>query len=90
MDAQEAVERFDEWLWDDVRNVDYPSTPMLDRLERNLRGPEDAGDYVALLMEKAGDDFKSPTMMARAERMAQRLRMLQQLRERLQQEGSQR
>lgn len=84
--AQEALDRFYEWLWEEVRNVDYPSKPMLDRLERNLRSPDEAMEFVGLLVDKAGDEFKSPEMMARAERIARKLRTLQQLQELQQQE----
>jgi hypothetical protein len=63
-------ERFYGLLLDAVRVDRYPSTLMLDMLERGLRGPE--RELLAeILMEKVGADrFPSIPMLERIARIA--------------------
>ena len=63
-------DRLYAFLHDAVRADRYPSTLMLDMLERGLRGPE-REEFVDLLIEKAGADrFPSISMLERAARLA--------------------
>lgn len=63
-------DRLYAFLLDAVRADRYPSTVMLDMLERGLRGPE-REEFVDLLIEKAGADrFPSIPMLERAARLA--------------------
>lgn len=65
-----AHDRVYAFLLDAVRVDRYPSTIMLDILERGLRGPE-REELIDLLLEKVGADrFPSLPMLERAARMA--------------------
>lgn len=63
-------DRLYETLLDIVRRDQYPSTIMLDILERDLRGPE-RDEFVEVLLEKVrADRFPSIPMMERVARLA--------------------
>ena len=63
-------DRFYGYLLDLVREDRYPSTIMLDILERGLRGRERA-ELVDVLMEKvSADRFPSIPMLERIARLA--------------------
>jgi hypothetical protein len=63
-------DRLYAFLLDAVRADRYPSTTMLNMLERGLSGPE-REEFVDLLIEKAGADrFPSIPMLQRAARLA--------------------
>ena len=69
-DTPTAHDRVYAFLLDAVRADRYPSTIMLDILERGLRGSE-REELVDLLLEKAGADrFPSLPMLERAVRIA--------------------
>jgi hypothetical protein len=62
--------RFYRYLLDKVREDRYPSTVMLDILERGLRGRE-REKFVDILLEKAtADRFPSIPMLERIARIA--------------------
>lgn len=56
-------------LWDNVREADYPSPTMLDRLERSLRTIDDGDAYLELLAEKASNMYPSHQLLDRMERV---------------------
>lgn len=61
-------EQYVEMLWERLRNTEYPSPPMLDRLERNLRSREEGEEYLELLYTKIDQEYPSIQLMDRIER----------------------
>jgi hypothetical protein len=66
MEAVEARSRYHEMLREKVRDTMYPSAPMLDRVEREIRSREDAEAYVDVLFEKVdAENYPSIQIMDR-------------------------
>lgn len=82
MNRSEAAQRYEQRLWDQVRDTEYPSPPMLDRLERRLITAEDGEAYVDLLLEKSQGTYPSSQILARIERVADAVTALETLEER--------
>ena len=64
-------DRYYSYLLDRVAQDRYPSSAMLDMLERDMRSEDDRAAYVAVLLDKAGKDkFPSLPMLRRIARIA--------------------
>ena len=64
--ADELRSRYIEILLDQVGAGRYPSTTMLDRVEKAVTDRQTATEYVSLLLDTIErDDYPSPTMLDR-------------------------
>jgi hypothetical protein len=63
-------ERYHEVLMARVRNDQFPSGQLLDRIEAELSTPEQVADYVSMLIDKVDETwFPSGQLLDRIERM---------------------
>ncbi len=69
MSVTQARAQLQNLLREQVDRTRYPSPPMLDRLERQLRSRADAEAYLALLLTKVDSEYPSPPMLGRIERV---------------------
>ena len=64
-------DRYVEVLMSQIRDVQYPSTEIMDRLESNLTTREQLEEYLALLMERVEScQYPSKQLLDRIERLA--------------------
>jgi hypothetical protein len=63
-------ERYIETLFDQVRNVEYPSVEILDRIEANIATREQLQEYLDLLFERVeSSQYPSKGLLDRLERL---------------------
>jgi hypothetical protein len=56
-----------EQMLDKVREAKYPSSELMDRVERSLRSADEATDYLGVLIEKiSADKYPSLGLIDRA------------------------
>lgn len=83
--ANDLRKRITRSLLDEIREVQYPSTTMLDRVEPALADPDDLSDYVEVLVEKVeSSQFPSISLLNRLEGLLTRLEQLEQQQQRQQ------
>jgi hypothetical protein len=64
-------ERYLETLMNQVREVEYPSLEILDRIEANLTTREQLEEYLELLFERVENcQYPSKQLLDRLERLA--------------------
>jgi hypothetical protein len=64
-------DRYIETLFDTIRDVQYPSVEMLDRIESNLATPEQLQEYLELLFERVeSTQYPSKDLLDRLERLS--------------------
>jgi hypothetical protein len=69
--GQNLHQRYYGYLLDRVAADKYPSSAMLDMLERDMRSEEDRAAFVDVLLDKAqADRFPSVPMLRRIARIA--------------------
>jgi hypothetical protein len=69
--SQNLHQLYYEYLLDRVAADKYPSSAMLDMLERDMRSEDDRAAFVEVLLDKARDDhFPSIPMLRRIARIA--------------------
>jgi hypothetical protein len=67
----DAQERLVEVLLNQIRDVQYPSTEIMDRLESNLTNREQLEEYLGLLFERVEScQYPSKQLLDRLERLA--------------------
>jgi len=68
----ETHDRFMETLFNTVREVQYPSIEILDRIETNIATPEQLQEYLDLLFERVeSTQYPSRDLLDRIERLSQ-------------------
>jgi hypothetical protein len=79
MAAADLRNRYVEDRLNAIRDVSYPSTPMLDWCEAALRTREHVEQYAELLYEKVNEgEFPSPPMLRRLNRTISVVEFLEQ------------
>jgi len=74
MATASAQERYVELLFDKVRDDQYPSGELLDRIEAALSNQEQAREYLDLLVSKIDSTrYPSHQLLDRVERLARRM-----------------
>jgi hypothetical protein len=74
MATASAQDRYLELLFDKVREDQYPSGELLDRIEAAIKSREQAGEYLDLLVSKVDDTrYPSHQLLDRIERLARRI-----------------
>jgi hypothetical protein len=74
MATASAQDRYLELLFDKVREDQYPSGELLDRIEAAITSREHAGEYLDLLVSKVDDTrYPSHQLLDRIERLARRI-----------------
>lgn len=74
MDSAELRHRVTKKLADEIQDVQFPSSAMLNRLEERLRTYEDVAGYANFLVEKVeATRFPSVDLMKRIDRMLEQL-----------------
>jgi hypothetical protein len=74
MATTSARDVYVELLFDKVREDQYPSGELLDRIESSLATRGHAQEYLQLLVEKVEDSrYPSHQLLDRIERLAQRI-----------------
>lgn len=88
--AKDLRKRITDSLLEEIREVQYPSTTMLDRVEPALADVEDLSAYVEVLVEKVeATKFPSISLLNRLDGLFGQLEQLeQQQRQRRQAEAS--
>src|SRR3954453_254846 len=71
MEASTPHDEYVELLRDKVREDNYPSGELMDRIEAAVRSREQAADYLEVLIEKVNDShYPSKQLLDRIERGA--------------------
>jgi hypothetical protein len=84
--AKEVRKRITQRLLDEIREVQYPSTTMLDRVEAAL-GPQELSDYVEVLVEKVeATQFPSISLLDRLDGLLSQLEQQEQQQQQQQQQ----
>ena len=79
MDAAELRERITKRLLDEIEELQYPSTTMLDRVEERLPDRDAVASYAEILAKKVeGTRFPSISLLNRLDRLASRLEQEEQ------------
>ena len=74
MATTSARETYVELLFDKVRDDQYPSGELLDRIEGALATREQAAEYLDLLVQRVDDSrYPSHQLLDRIERLAARI-----------------
>ena len=74
MDGAELRRKIFKTLLEEVEDIDYPSTTMLNRVEQAMRTPDDLSDYAEILVKKVKDTrHPSPAILNRLDTIATRL-----------------
>jgi hypothetical protein len=74
MATTSAQDVYVELLFDKVREDQYPSGELLDRIERSLATREQASEYLELLVGKVdATQYPSHQLLDRIERLARRM-----------------
>ena len=74
MATASAQDRYIELLFDKVREDQYPSGELLDRIEAAIKSRQQAGEYLDLLVSKVDDSrYPSHQLLDRIERLARRI-----------------
>jgi len=74
MEASTPHDEYVELLMDKVREDNYPSGELMDRIEAAVRSREQAADYLEVLIEKVNDShYPSKQLLDRIERVASRI-----------------
>ena len=74
MEATTPQDWYANLLMEKIREDDYPSSDLMDRLEATVRSREQAEEYIGVLMEKVdASRYPSKQMLDRIERVAKRL-----------------
>jgi hypothetical protein len=85
--AKDLRRRITGSLLKEIREVQYPSTTMLDRAEPALAGPEDLSDYIEVLVEKVeATQFPSISLLNRLDGLLTQLEQLEQQQQQRQQQ----
>ena len=74
MATTSAQDVYVELLFDKVRQDQYPSGEMLDRIERSLTSKEHLSEYLEILISKVDEShYPSHQLLDRIERLARRM-----------------
>jgi hypothetical protein len=88
--AKDLRKRITDSLLEEIREVQYPSTTMLDRVEPAL-GPQELSDYVEVLVEKIeATKYPSISLLNRLEGLLGQLEQFEQQQQRQQEESDNR
>lgn len=77
--AKELRKRIIHSLLEEIREVQYPSTTMLDRVEPALADPQDLSEYTEVLIEKVeATQYPSISLLNRLDGLLGQLEQLEQ------------
>ena len=82
MSAIDLRERYEDMLLESIQDTEFPSPAMLSRIEGFMTEPEAMERFIALLMQKAGGRYPSPTLLDRVDRLIRSLAQMEQQRAR--------
>jgi hypothetical protein len=79
MDAAEMRKRLTQSLLDGIKDVQFPSVTMMNRVESTLGTQEDLADYIEALVEKVEEErYPSIPMLNRLDGLLDRLEQVEQ------------
>jgi hypothetical protein len=77
--ATDLRKRVTTRLLEEISEVQYPSTTMLNRVEPTLAGPDDLSDYIEVLVEKVeATRFPSISLLNRLDGLLDQLEQFEQ------------
>ncbi len=74
MSADEVHDRYAKLLMRGLADARFPSTQMMNRVEATIRSPDEAAEYVGVLLEKVeSTTYPSVQMLDRIQRILSRI-----------------
>ena len=84
--ARDLRKRITRSLLDEMNEVQYPCTTMLDRVEPTLADPDDLSDYIEVLIDKVeASRFPSISLLNRLDGLLDQLEQLERQQQQRQQ-----